>query len=164
MEPDSLSMSCWSCNILDVRLDTKMDMKIKVKQASARHHGHTGRTLHSLNTYIYIYTYYGTIWPQEPCRELHWWVGGGKPESCKYVATVGNLSMVYIIYLYLYVQNNFIYLQNFRVVYIYYCHYNMYIYTIYTHNMCNYVHICTNRSHRSYPYLSRWSATRYILI
>ena len=31
--PDSLSISCWSCSILDVKLDTKMDMKIKVKQA-----------------------------------------------------------------------------------------------------------------------------------
>ena len=32
--PDSRSMSCCSCNIRDVKLDTKMDMKIKVKQAS----------------------------------------------------------------------------------------------------------------------------------
>ena len=31
--PDSLSMSCWSWSIRDVRLETKMDMKIKVKHA-----------------------------------------------------------------------------------------------------------------------------------
>lgn len=85
-------------------------------------------------------------------------VGGGKPESCKYVATVGNLSMVYIIYLYIYICQTFLYIYRIlgSYIYMYYCHYNMCIYIYNTHIICG--------SHRSHLYLSRWSATRYIWI